>query len=121
MNSDLSAKNVKIIPGGVKIFPDLLNAKWEEVNLDAHAQEEIRDEKNPLLDPVACDSWVTGIAKRYGADYTYGGYLEDRAYLWRGHYLPKGPQEHLGIDYNVPAGTKVALLQDAEVFHIARD
>lgn len=64
---------------------------------------------------------MTGIAGRFGADYTYGGYLEDRVWLWRDHYLPKGPQEHLGIDYNVPAGTKVQLLADAEVVHIARD
>jgi murein DD-endopeptidase MepM/ murein hydrolase activator NlpD len=121
MSSDSSSKNVKVLSSGVKIFPDLADKKWAEVGLDALAREDFKGEENPLLDPQKCDVWVKSIAERYGVDYTYGGYLEDRSYLWRGHYLPKGPQAHLGIDYNAPAGTRVALLADAEVVHIGRD
>jgi len=104
-----------------RIFPDLTGRKWAEVSLDALAREDFRGEENPLLDPEKCDAWVMGIARLRGVDFTCGGYLEDRGYLWRGHYLPKGPQAHLGVDYNVPTGTRVALCADGRVMHIGRD
>jgi murein DD-endopeptidase MepM/ murein hydrolase activator NlpD len=105
----------------IKIFPDLAGAKWAEVHLDALSQKDFNGESNPLIDPQQCDDWVKSIAKRQGVDYTYGGYLEDRSHLWRKHYLPPGPQLHLGADYNVPAGIKVAVLADAEVVYIGHD
>ncbi len=104
-----------------KIFPDLCGKKWAEVNLDDLARKDFTGEENPLLDPEKCNAWVLDIARRRGVDFTYGGYLEDRSYLWRGHYLPAGPQAHLGVDYNVPDGTRVALCADAKVVHIGRD
>jgi murein DD-endopeptidase MepM/ murein hydrolase activator NlpD len=101
-----------------KIFPELVDKKWAEVNLDLLAQQDFKEPENPLLDPEKCNAWVLDIARRHGADFTYGGYLEDRAWLWRGHYLPPGPQAHLGVDYNVPDGTRVASCVDGEVSHI---
>lgn len=103
------------------LFPDLLGKKWTEVSLDAFAREDFKGDENPLLDPQKCDEWVVNIARKKGVDFTYGGYLEDRGYLWRGHYLPPGPQAHLGVDYNVPAGTRVSLLADGQVVHIGRE
>jgi len=105
----------------ISAFPELSNKTWTEVNLDALSRLEFNGSSNPLIDPQQCDDWVRRIAKGLGVDYTYGGYLEDRSHLWRKHYLPPGHQLHLGIDYNVPAGTKVAVLADAEVVHTARD
>lgn len=102
----------------IKVFPDLCGKKWAEVNLDLLARQEFTEPQNPLLDPEKCNTWVLDIARRQGVDFTYGGYLEDRSYLWRGHYLPPGPQAHLGVDYNVPDGTRVALCADGEVTHI---
>lgn len=106
---------------GIKIFPELLEATWADINLDALAQKDFHGESNPLIDPQQCDDWVREIARRHGVDYTYGGYLEDRSHLWRKHYLPPGRQAHLGVDYNVPAGTKVVVLEDAEVIYNAHD
>ncbi|MBI3440341.1 MAG: peptidoglycan DD-metalloendopeptidase family protein [Proteobacteria bacterium] len=109
------------LSSGIKIFPDLARATWAEVSLDALSRQEFNGKSNPLIDPQQCDDWVKKIAAQHHVDYTYGGYLEDRSHLWRGHYLPKGPQAHLGVDYNVPAGTKVIILSDAEVMHVGRD
>lgn len=105
----------------IKLFPELTNATWADVNLDTLARRDFTEGKNPLIDPHACDIWVNKMAKEHGVDYTYGGYLEDRSWLWREHYLPPGLQAHLGVDYNVKAGTKVALLADATVVHIGRE
>lgn len=104
-----------------RIFPDLAGKKWAEVNLDQLAQRDFPGGENPLLDAAKCDAWVQKIAREHKADYTFGGWLEDRAHLWRGHYLPPGPQAHLGVDYNVPDGVRVALCLDGEVVHIGRD
>jgi murein DD-endopeptidase MepM/ murein hydrolase activator NlpD len=112
---------VKMDKMKINIFPNLSGKSWAEVNLDALAQQDFPSGENPLLDPVKCDRWVKDVAKRHGVDFTFGGYLEDRAHLWRGHYLPAGPQAHLGVDYNVPDGTPVASCLDGEVIHIARD
>jgi murein DD-endopeptidase MepM/ murein hydrolase activator NlpD len=103
------------------IFPDLVGKTWAEVNLDALAQKDFTGPENPLLDAAKCDVWILGIAQKHDVDFTYGGYLEDRSHLWRGHYLPAGSQAHLGVDYNVPAGTRVASCVDGEIVHIGRD
>lgn len=104
-----------------KIFPELSGRKWAEVNLDALAQRDFPAGENPLLDAQKCDAWVQKIAAEHQVDYTFGGWLEDRAHLWRGHYLPAGPQAHLGTDYNVPAGVRVASPFDGEIIYIGRD
>ncbi len=105
----------------IKIFPELKGSTWAEVGMDALARKEFTGRSNPLIDPQQCDEWVLDLAKRQGVDYTYGGYLEDRSHLWRGHYLGPGTQLHLGVDYNVPVGTKVIILSDAEIVHMGYD
>lgn len=92
------------------IFPTLLgNKKWVEVNLDRHAVEFGDLGINPLIDPLFCSKWVEEITENLGADYTYGGYLELRTSLWRDHYHNPKKMRHLGIDYNVPPLTPVAV------------
>ncbi len=67
-----------------------------------------RRQLNPLLDPAYCAKWVAKQAACKSVDHTYGGYLEDRSFLWRGSYLTaKTGFTHLGVDINVPAGTPV--------------
>ncbi len=67
-----------------------------------------RRELNPLLDPAYCAKWVASRAPAKSVDYTYGGYLEDRSFLWRGSYLTAETGfVHLGVDVNVPVGTPI--------------
>ncbi len=93
------------------------DAIWFPVNLDDHAQvcfpAVMRSGKrkiplnNPMLNPSLCAEWVSDLAREAGATYTYGGYMENRAHLWRGSYLRPSASVHLGVDINVPAGTDV--------------
>jgi hypothetical protein len=101
------------------IFPALAGRRWAKANLDALARVAFpaTDEPNPLNDPWFCDHWVSEVAIRLGADYCWGGWLEDRSHLWRGHYLPDRCTIHLGIDLNVPAGTTVLAPVSGEVMH----
>jgi hypothetical protein len=108
------------------LFPDLKNSRWAKVDLNAlyakqHYGFPIISQCN---DPEYCTSWVNDIARALGVDYTYGGYMEDRSYLWAGHYHDPSRMRHLGIDYNVPAGTRVYYPFDvaaATVMHVLRD
>ena len=51
-----------------------------------------------------------------GIDASFGGYMEDHSFLWQGTYLGgSGDELHLGIDYNVPAGSPVAVPFDGTV------
>ncbi|KAA5614275.1 peptidoglycan DD-metalloendopeptidase family protein [Rhodovastum atsumiense] len=101
------------------IFPGLGNRRWVELRLDALARADFPDitVENPLNDPEFCDRWITALTARLGADHSWGGWLEDRTHLWRGHYLPEGCFIHLGIDLNVPAGTTVLAPVTGEVVH----
>jgi len=101
------------------IFPELAGRRWAGAGLDALARAQFPDTRrgNPLNEPWICDAWVRSVADRSGADHTWGGWMEDRAHLWRGHYLPPGCSIHLGIDLNVPAGTLVLTPLAGEVLH----
>lgn len=105
------------------IFPDLLNTTWAEVNLGEIAQKEFSQTNiaNPLLDPVFCDNWVKKVANEHGVDFTWGGHFENRKHLWRGYYTGNEKVTHLGVDYNVPAGTKVVAPRNCEVIHVWAD
>jgi murein DD-endopeptidase MepM/ murein hydrolase activator NlpD len=105
------------------IFPDLLNKTWAQVNLGQLAQKEFSSiqETNPLLNPEFCENWVKKVALEHQADFTWGGHFEDRKHLWRGYYEGSEKVTHLGVDYNVPAGTKVATPRSAQVVHVWAD
>ncbi|VVB75109.1 Peptidase family M23 [uncultured archaeon] len=100
----------------MNIFPKL-NGSWAKVNLDKESRELALDYANPLV----CAKWVNGIHAKLGVAYSFGGFLEDRSNIWRNTYLKETKSfMHLGIDYNVPAGTSVALPIDAKVCEIVR-
>lgn len=90
------------------IFPDLEGAPWGYVNFNAQAKRDFPPPaKNPLLDAAFSEVWKDNIRREMGVDFLYGGYLEDRSDLWRGHYHTPGHMRHLGIDLYVPVGTRV--------------
>ena len=112
------------------LFPELSDRKFVEVNLDEQARlRQMRAPKltstskeNPFLDPAVCDAFVSEVSVNLKADYNYGGYLEHRGFLWRTSYLDTTKAYlHLGVDFNVPQGTKVAALFPGRVVRIDDD
>ena len=92
------------------LFPALAHARWAYVNLAPEAKADpagATASPNPLNDPAFCAAWVDGVARRRGIDFTYGGYMEPRDHLWRGHYHNPDLMRHTAVDNNVPAGTRV--------------
>ncbi|MCX6930323.1 MAG: peptidoglycan DD-metalloendopeptidase family protein [Verrucomicrobia bacterium] len=115
--------------GGL-LFPDLAGTTLARVNLDTeqfafsqrHPELYGNLAVNPLLDPRVCQRMVGEVHRAHGVDWSYGGYLEDRRHLWRGSYLSaKGTYLHLGVDFNVPQGTRVAVVEDSVVMLVDED
>ncbi len=96
-----------------RLFPQLADRKWGTLDLNALARADFPGPgrargDNPLNDPEVCRRWVERLHERSGIEFSFGGYLEDRSHLWRGHYQEAtGRFVHLGVDYNVPAGIEV--------------
>ncbi|MDD5165186.1 MAG: peptidoglycan DD-metalloendopeptidase family protein [Candidatus Pacebacteria bacterium] len=109
------------------IFPELKNINTKCVNLNAEAIDWIKGKifpstDHPLLDPAICQEMVDDVHKKYDVVFSYGGWMEDRSFLWHGSYLDKDRAYiHLGVDLNVPPGTKVATDFSAEVVRIDDD
>lgn len=89
-------------------------ATWRQLSLNEYADADFgawmgkrQPKANPLLDPAFCGDWVTQLAKRKSVDYTWGGYMENRSTLWRGHYMKRGHFTHYGVDLNVPQGVEI--------------
>lgn len=103
----------------MNIFPTLEQGKWITLNLNA----ESRKAGNDLADPKVCGAFIAKIHAARRAQYSYGGYLEDRTRLWRNVASERGSESlvHIGIDYSVPAGTLVYLPMNGEVIHIMKD
>jgi hypothetical protein len=99
------------------------NTSWAEVNLNYLASKEYQyiTHPNPFLDPVRCDRFVKDVARRSGVDYTYGGFGENRSFIWRDSYIKFGNFVHLGIDVNVPVGTPVFCPVPFEVLEVFID
>lgn len=98
------------------------NARWAYDNLNIRAKRDFpRWGRNRLLDPGICDAWQKQVSRQLDADFNYGGYLEYRGDLWRNHYHKADAMRHLGVDYNVPAGTRVAVPAACEVIRVVRD
>ncbi len=101
--------------------------KWKYINLDAHAEMSHilipapPDGSNPLLDPEVQQEWVDMLTKREGADHLWGGYLENRSHLLRGHYMKEGEHWHVGVDLWVPAGTEVRAGVASTLVHAEMD
>jgi murein DD-endopeptidase MepM/ murein hydrolase activator NlpD len=90
------------------LFPQYTRHRWVRLPLGTLALEQQEPgQPNPLLDAHYCEKWVRQLHRRYHADFSYGGWFEDRSTLWRGHYMARGSIYHLGIDFNVPENSRV--------------
>src|SRR3989338_11078822 len=102
----------------MNLFPEIKSAKWTKINLNTESLKTNIDTSNS----AACNEWVKSLHVARKVDYSYGGFLEDRSNLWKNHYNKEiGAFIHLGVDFNVPAGTKVALAKRARVEHVMID
>lgn len=104
------------------IFPNIKGKNSGYVNLNLEAIEWYTlknlniNGKNILLDPQKCQYFVNDVHEKYSLDFSYGGWMEDRTFLWRDSYLEEENKFiHLGVDINVPGGTEVAIDYHAEV------
>ncbi len=104
------------------MFPSL-KGKWGGIDLNECVKSFGVDasEPNPLLDPVVQGEYLSQMHQKMRVDYSYGGYLEDRSTLWRGHYMSPDTMVHLGIDYNVPVGTEVCLPHGGDIVYIGME
>jgi murein DD-endopeptidase MepM/ murein hydrolase activator NlpD len=105
------------------IFPTLKNKKYGYLNLNSEAKIWAENRKGvSLVDPKTCERMVHDVHVKYSIDFSYGGWMEDRSFLWHGSYLDASQSYiHLGIDLNVSAGTPVALDFDAVVVRVDDD
>lgn len=100
--------------------------KWGAINLNDLANTWMTIERanlraTNLLDPMHQEQLLTEAHEQYGIEFSYGGYLEDRSFLLRDTYLPPDGMIHLGVDYNVPAGTPIALPASGRVVFAIHD
>lgn len=94
-----------------RLFPALKDDRWAEININEIAKQLMEGKvegDNPALDPYWCMAQQEQLFELLQCDYAWGGYLEDRSFIWRGHYHQNG-FIHYGVDYYVPAGTPVFL------------
>ena len=98
------------------MFPTINSPEdWITVNLDDLAKKFYADNPtgstknrkgNSLLDPTQLELQmaVQGVGLK-----SYGGHLEDRSNIWRGHYMMPDRPIHVGVDINVAPMTAVCL------------
>lgn len=109
------------------IFPSLKGKKFGYVNLNIEAELWMKNikptqGKDSLLDASVSTQMVKAVEAKYGLDFSYGGWMEDRSFLWKGTYLePLKTYIHLGIDVNAPEGTDICTDFEAEVVKIDDD
>lgn len=105
------------------MFKDLNNGLFGIINLNNESKTYVETvEKGDLLDSEFCSQVVSHCESKYAVDYTYGGWMEDRSFLWKGSYLEKtGNFTHLGVDFNVPVGTKVYADDEMQVIRVEND
>jgi hypothetical protein len=96
-------------------FPTLPHARWHYTSVNAEWLEWKKKygDHNLLHDPRRCQQMIDDMNERLRhtlndtAIETYGGYEENRNDVWQG-FLQDGRYVHMGIDYNVKAGTPLA-------------
>lgn len=111
------------------ILPDFNKKSFKNIDLNEEAKffaskfNLIKSkEQNPFLTPKNTEKLIKLIQDKYDVDFTLGGWLEDRSYIWKNSYLQKEEKFiHLGVDINVPYGEKIATDFDALVVKIDDD
>lgn len=113
------------------VLPTLRKARFIPVNLAKEAAKRQRGKeekgggggrKNPYVSVTEQNRLLEEVKSRYGADVTFGGYLEDRSALWQGFEPLSATMRHLGVDINnLLPGTPVAAPRDCVVVHTYKD
>src|SRR5438105_1028701 len=87
--------------------------RWRE----AHPSILAKYEKNPLYtSPEICQQMIDEMHERLKVMWSYGGWQENRSTLWKDSYMEKEQRfTHLGVDFNVPAGTEVMAPRRMEI------
>jgi len=103
-------------------IPEYSNKRVGILDLDQEARDIYGLETSQSMDPRSladaklCSQFVEEVHTRHGLDASFGGYLEDRGFLWQGTYLGGTNRAlHLGIDFNVCAGCTVVAPFDGVV------
>lgn len=101
-------------------IPSFAEKRVAVLNLDVEARAfcgaSPSTDPRSFADAKTCSEFVDKLHARLDIDASFGGYMEDRSFLWQGTYLGgSGHALHLGIDYNVPAGSPVAVPFSGEV------
>lgn len=86
-----------------------------DVGLDEFAQHwhqkyqgQSTDPRQSLTDPIVSQTMIDDLHSQHNCTWSYGGYLENRSFLLADSYLKQsGNFIHLGVDFNLPAGTPI--------------
>lgn len=74
--------------------------------------------RSPHLHPARCQQMIQQYHRRTGASWSLGGWMEDRSHVWYGSYMKNNNSYiHLGVDYNVPAGTSIVFNEPVKLVH----
>lgn len=95
----------------------------EELSKQPTKVETEEDGGNPFLVPHLAERIIQDHHNAMGWAWSYGGYGENRSKLWHGikYMQERGTFLHLGVDFNVPAGTRVYMTRPATVVKIDSD
>ncbi len=104
------------------LFPGFAAKPCGYVNLNDLAHR-VHTRRNSFINPVRAQQLIDAFHQRVGWDWSYGGYLERRIKLWEGvPYLENADTFlHLGVDFNVPAGTAVTASESCVVVRVDDD
>ena len=84
------------------IVPSLKYRAWADLNLDAAARAETAAGPTTFLNPQLMQAFVENATQACGDDYSFGGYGEDRSFLWSAvPYLRGLPLDPLALAVGV--------------------
>ncbi len=98
-----------LFPAGTTGPAAAVNLEAEALALRAAHPDRLPGEgPNPMLSVEFFQSFLAGVHRRMGVAWSYGGWMEDRRFLWRGSYMEgTGGFTHLGVDFHVARGNPV--------------